>query len=50
MLGVLYLVINLVFFITIIVPTIFAVICLIEGIAYLTYSDAAFAESMGRSN
>ena len=46
--GVFYLIINVVLFVTIIVPFVFAVICLIEGIIYLTYSDADFAEKYAR--
>lgn len=48
-LGVLYLVLNLLFFWTIIVPVIFEIICLIEGLLYLTYSDSAFAIRYRRS-
>ena len=47
-LGVLYLVLNIFFFWTLVVPLVFGVICLIEGLVYLTYSDSAFAQKYRR--
>lgn len=41
--GALYLILNLVFFLTIIVPLIFLVICIIEGITYLSSTQKDFA-------
>lgn len=46
--GVLYLVLNVCFFWTVVVPAVFAVICLIEGLVYLSYTDAAFARAYHR--
>jgi TM2 domain-containing membrane protein YozV len=46
--GVFYLVLNILFFWTVIVPVVFAIICLIEGIIYLTYTDSGFAEKYAR--
>lgn len=48
MMGVLYLVLNVALFWTIIVPAIFSVICLVEGLVYLTYSDRDFARRYRR--
>jgi TM2 domain-containing membrane protein YozV len=46
--GVVYLLLNVFFFWTVIVPLVFAVICLIEGIVYLTYTDRQFASRYAR--
>lgn len=46
--GVFYLLMNILLFWTVIVPVVFAVICLIEGIMYLTYKDSEFAERYAR--
>ena len=46
--GVFYLLMNIFLFGTIIVPVVFAFICLIEGIVYLTYKDSDFAEKYAR--
>lgn len=48
MMGVLYLLMNLILFWTIIVPVIFCIICVIEGLVYLSYSDSDFAEEYAR--
>jgi TM2 domain-containing membrane protein YozV len=48
MMGVLYLVLNVLLCWTIIVPFVFFVICLIEGLIYLTYSDSDFAAKYSR--
>jgi TM2 domain-containing membrane protein YozV/predicted RNA-binding Zn-ribbon protein involved in translation (DUF1610 family) len=46
--GVFYLIMNILLFWTVIVPLVFAVVCLIEGIIYLTYKDSDFAERYAR--
>jgi TM2 domain-containing membrane protein YozV len=46
--GLFYLLMNVLLFLTVVVPFVFAVICLIEGIVYLTYSDSDFAEKYAR--
>ena len=46
--GVCYLIVNICLCWTVIVPLIFCVICVIEGLVYLTYSDADFTEKFGR--
>jgi TM2 domain-containing membrane protein YozV len=46
--GVLYLITNILFCWTIIVPLVFTLICFIEGIIYLTYTDSDFAEKYAR--
>lgn len=46
--GVLYLVMNVLLFWTILVPAIFSIICLIECIVYLTYTDRQFAARYAR--
>jgi TM2 domain-containing membrane protein YozV len=46
--GATYLILNVLFCWTIIVPVVFALVCLVESITYLTYSDEAFAETYGR--
>ena len=45
--GAFYLMMNVLFFWTLIVPLVFGVICLIESITYLTYSDQQFAKTYG---
>ncbi len=46
--GVLYLLLTILLWWTGIVVIILAIICLIEGLLYLTYTDAGFAEKYGR--
>jgi predicted Zn finger-like uncharacterized protein len=46
--GVLYLLMNILLFWTVVVPVVFAIICLIEGLVYLTYTDSDFAEKYAR--
>jgi TM2 domain-containing membrane protein YozV len=46
--GVFYIFMNILLFWTVIVPVIFAIICLIEGLVYLTYKDSDFAEKYAR--
>jgi TM2 domain-containing membrane protein YozV/predicted RNA-binding Zn-ribbon protein involved in translation (DUF1610 family) len=46
--GVFYLVLNVFLFWTIVVPLIFLVVTFVEGISYLTYSDADFARKYSR--
>jgi TM2 domain-containing membrane protein YozV len=46
--GVFYLLMNVFLFWTGIVPAIFLVVCLIEGVVYLTYTDSAFAARYAR--
>jgi TM2 domain-containing membrane protein YozV len=46
--GVIYLLAFVFFFWTIFVPVIISVVCLVEGIAYLTYNDADFSRKYGR--
>ena len=42
-----YLIFNVLFFWTLIVPLVFGVICLIESITYLMYSDEQFVKTYG---
>lgn len=46
--GVVYLVINVLLFWTILVPVVFSIICLIEGLVYLSYTDEEFSRKYGR--
>jgi TM2 domain-containing membrane protein YozV len=46
--GVFYLLINTLLCWAIIVPVVFAFVCLIEGLMYLTYKDSDFAEKYAR--
>ena len=46
--GVFYVVMNVLLFWTVVVPVVFGMICLIEGLTYLTLSDADFAEKYGQ--
>jgi len=46
--GVFYLLMTVLLFWTMFVPLIFGVICLVEGLVYLTYSDGEFARKFGR--
>jgi TM2 domain-containing membrane protein YozV len=46
--GVFYLLMNILLFWTFIVPIIFSIICLIEGLTYLSYSDVDFVRAFGR--
>lgn len=45
--GAFYLIFNVLFFWTLIVPLVFGVICLIESITYLMYSDEQFVKTYG---
>lgn len=45
--GLIYLLVFIFFFWTLFVPVIISVVCLVEGIAYLTYNDADFARKYG---
>lgn len=47
--GVFYLLMNVLLFWTLIVPAVFFIICVIEGLVYLTYSDSAFAAKYARA-
>ena len=46
--GVFYLLTNVLLCWTVIVPVVFAIVCLIEGIMYLTYKDSDFAQRFAR--
>lgn len=46
--GVVYLIINVLLFWTIVVPVLFSIICLIEALVYLSYTDEEFSRKYGR--
>lgn len=46
--GLVYLIINVLLFWTIVVPIVFSIICLIEGLVYLSYTDEEFSRKYAR--